>query len=200
MSVLGRAHGAMVFNRRVSVLANHLAANLPANARVIDIGCGSGDIAAAIMRLRPDVQIQGVDVLVRPGTAIAVSPYDGQVLPFQADSFDVAMMIDVLHHTDDPGVVLAEAQRVARKSVLLKDHFRDGFLAGPTLRFMDWVGNAPHGVRLPYNYLSGREWSSLWERLGLHVDRLRDRLGIYPAPFSWLFDRKLHFVALLGKG
>ncbi len=190
----------MVFNRRVSVLANHLAANLPANARVIDIGCGSGDIAAAIMRLRPDVQIQGVDVLVRPGTAIAVSPYDGQVLPFQADSFDVAMMIDVLHHTDDPGVVLAEAQRVARKGVLLKDHFRDGFLAGPTLRFMDWVGNAPHGVRLPYNYLSGREWSSLWERLGLHVDRLRDRLGIYPAPFSWLFDRKLHFVALLGKG
>lgn len=197
MSVLGKAHGAMVFDRRVSVLADHLAEALPQGARVLDVGCGSGAIAAEIMRRRPDVRIEGVDVLVRPGTAIPVSPYDGEHLPFETDAFDVAMMIDVLHHTDDPALVLGEAQRVARLGVLVKDHFRDGPLAGPTLRFMDWVGNAHHGVRLPYNYLSGPEWSSLWSRLGLRVDHIRDRLGIYPAPFSWIFDRRLHFVALL---
>ena len=67
-------------------------------------------------------------------------------------SFDVVMFVDVLHHTDDPLLLLQEAQRVG-KIILVKDHFRKGFLAGPTLRFMDWVGNAHHGVVLPYNDL-----------------------------------------------
>lgn len=197
MTALGKVHGALVFDRRVDVLARELAAQIPAGARVLDIGCGSGDIAAAIMSRRPDVKIEGVDVLVRPETRIPVKAYDGQTLPHPDASFDVAMMVDVLHHTDDPAAVLAEAKRVAKQGVLVKDHFRDGVLAGATLRFMDWVGNAPHGVRLPYNYLSKREWNGIWSDLGLAPQQLRERLGIYPAPFTWLFDRGLHFVTLL---
>ncbi|HEY9218255.1 MAG TPA: class I SAM-dependent methyltransferase, partial [Phenylobacterium sp.] len=169
----------------------------PQGARVLDIGCGSGDIAAAIMARRPDVAIQGVDVFVRPETRIPVAGYDGKTLPYADQTFDVAMMVDVLHHTDDPAAVMAEAKRVAKQGVLIKDHFRDGLLAGPTLRFMDWVGNAPHGVRLPYNYLSGEEWRAIWSKLSLAPSNLRDKLGIYPAPFSWVFDRGLHFVTLL---
>lgn len=197
MTAFGKVHEALVFSRRVEVLARELAGQLPSGGRVLDIGCGSGDIAAAVMARRPDVQIEGVDVLVRPNTRIPVTAYDGSRLPHPDKSFDVAMMVDVLHHTDDPEAVLAEARRVARQGVLIKDHFRDGLLAGPTLRFMDWVGNAPHGVRLPYNYLSGDEWRSIWSRLGLTPTNLRDSLGIYPAPFTWLFDRRLHFVTLL---
>lgn len=197
MTALGKVHGALVFSRRVEVLARELAAEIPHGSRVLDVGCGSGDIAAAIMARRPDVTIEGVDVLVRPETRIPVKAYDGRTLPHPDASFDVAMMVDVLHHTDDPAAVLAEAKRVARQGVLIKDHFRDGLLAGPTLRFMDWVGNAPHGVRLPYNYLSRAEWRRIWSSLQLAPERMKDRLGIYPAPFAWLFDRGLHFVTLL---
>lgn len=199
MTLLGKAHHATVFNRRVAVLGRHLAESLPHGARVLDVGCGSGDIAVEIMRRRPDIRIEGVDVLVRPDTAIPVRPYDGEHLPFDNGAFDWVMLVDVLHHTDDPGLVLSEALRVARQGVLIKDHFRDGLLAGATLRFMDWVGNAPHGVRLPYNYLSAQQWRSLWRELGLRVLSLRDRLDIYPAPFTWVFDRRLHFVAGLAK-
>lgn len=197
MTVLGKAHGAVVFRRRVAVLARELAAQLPPNVRVLDVGCGSGDIAAAVMALRPDVTISGVDVFVRQGTRIPVTEYDGVTLPFADASVDVAMMVDVLHHTDDPAVVLGEARRVARTGVLVKDHFKDGWLAGPTLRIMDWVGNAPHGVRLPYNYLSSDAWRALWRRLGLTPVGLKSRLGLYPPPFGWIFDRRLHFVTLL---
>lgn len=197
MTAFGKMHETLVFGRRVRVLADALAAQAPRDARVLDIGCGSGDIAAAIMAGRPDVRIEGVDVLVRPDTRIPVTAYDGARLPYPDKAFDLAMMVDVLHHTDDPAAVLAEARRVARHGVLVKDHFRDGLLAGPTLRFMDWVGNAPHGVRLPYNYLSEREWRSIWSRLSLTPTGLKDHLGIYPAPFTWLFDRRLHFVTLL---
>ncbi len=107
------------------------------------------------------------------------------------------MFNDVLHHTDDPSILLAEARRVAKSSVVLKDHYCDGILARETLSFMDWVGNAPHGVVLPYNYLSAREWSDVFSRVHLHADEAVDRLGLYAWPFSLLFDRRLHFVARL---
>lgn len=190
-------HQALVFNRRVTVLARAIADLLPSNARVLDVGCGSGDVALSVMKLRPDVHIEGVDVLVRDKPAIPVREYDGKTIPFADGAFDVAMMIDVLHHTDNPADVLAEARRVSTSGVVIKDHFRNGLLAGPTLRFMDWVGNAPHGVRLPYNYLSRSEWADLWRQLGLTATKLTDRLPLYPPPFSWLFGRKLHFTTLL---
>lgn len=196
--MLQQVHAKLVFGRRVRRLAALIAERLPQGARVLDVGCGSGDLAALVMQLRPDVRIEGIDVLVRPETAIPVIAYDGLHIPHGDQSFDAAMVVDVLHHTDDPAAVLAEIARVA-KQVVIKDHFRDGLVAGPTLRLMDWVGNAAHGVRLPYNYLSSREWSAVWQRLGLNTSALVTRLALYPRPFGWLFDRKLHFVGVLSR-
>ncbi|GMM93514.1 class I SAM-dependent methyltransferase [Qipengyuania sp. MTN3-11] len=193
------AHEYLVFRRRVRVLAESLARLIPANARVLDVGCGSGDIAAAIMQIRPDIAIEGVDVLVRDDTAIPVRAFDGYSIDAEDEAFDVAMMVDVLHHTDEPARILAEAARVAKYGVVVKDHFRDGFLAGPTLRFMDWVGNASHGVRLPYNYLAREEWQTIWSDLGLTPRHLDTEIGLYAKPFDALFGRELHFVTMLAK-
>jgi SAM-dependent methyltransferase len=198
MTMLSAVHGKLVFDRRVRRLADAIAERLPQNARVLDVGCGSGDLAALVMQMRPDLKIEGIDVLVRPNTAIPVHEYDGQHIPFGDNSFDAAMVIDVLHHTDDPQAVLAEIARVAPR-VVIKDHLRDGVAAGPTLRFMDWVGNAAHGVRLPYNYLSRRQWQAIWDKLHLTTDAFTKRLNLYPKPFSWLFDRGLHFVTILSR-
>jgi len=191
-----QAHGKAVFKRRIDVLSRTIADFLPKNAKVLDIGCGSGTLAKAVMVLRPDVSFEGIDVLVRPNTDIPVKEYDGYNIPAPDGHYDVALFVDVLHHTDDPSRLVAEARRVA-KSVVIKDHNRDGLFANATLRFMDWVGNAAHGVRLPYNYLSSSEWRRLWFDRGLRIDRSVDELGLYPTPFGWLFDRKLHFVARL---
>lgn len=196
--MLGSVHNRLVFGRRIRRLADAIVERLPHGARVVDVGCGSGDLAALILQRRPDVTIEGIDVLVRPGTAIAVTEYDGEHIPFADSSFDAAIVVDVLHHTDDPALVLAEISRVA-PMVIVKDHLRDGPFAGLTLRFMDWVGNAAHGVRLPYNYLSRREWADVWGALHLTTTRFADRLSLYPRPFSWLFDRGLHFVTVLSR-
>lgn len=196
--MLQQVHAKLVFGRRVRRLATLIAERLPQGARVLDVGCGSGDLAALVMQLRPDVRIEGIDVLVRPNTAIPVIAYDGTHIPHADNSFDAAMVVDVLHHTDDPAAVLAEIARVANQ-VVIKDHFRDGLAAGPTLRLMDWVGNAAHGVRLPYNYLSSREWGTVWQQLGLKTSAVATQLALYPRPFGWLFDRKLHFVSVLSR-
>ena len=197
MNAIEHAHRHAVVDRRVRVLTGHLAPLVPESASVLDVGCGDGKLARALMDARPGITVRGLDVLVRDDAAIPVESFDGAHLPVEDDAFDVVLFVDVLHHADHAARMLAEAKRVARRFVLLKDHTRDGLLAGPTLRFMDRVGNARHGVALPYDYWSEREWRSAFLDAGLEIETWRGRLGLYPFPASLLFDRGLHFVARL---
>ena len=197
-ALLNAVHGGMVFGRRVRVLSEQLAEAIPpGRGTVLDLGCGDGSVAAALMALRPELAVEGVDVLIRPETHIPVSRFDGHTLPFADGAFDYVTIVDVLHHTDDPARVLAEACRVARRGVVIKDHLLEGFAAGPTLRLMDWVGNRGHDVVLPYNYLSAQRWDAVFGEAGCRVVTRRASLRLYPAPASLLFDRQLHFVALV---
>ena len=197
MTVLGRVHGELVLPRRARVLGARLATLLPINVTVLDVGCGDGAIGRLIGEARPDVRIIGLEMAVRPRTRIPVERFDGVTIPHGDDSFDVVMFVDALHHTDDPDILLHEARRVARQAVILKDHTRDGILAGVTLRLMDWVGNAPHGVALPYNFWPERRWREAFARVGLAPAVWQGELGLYPPPASWLFDRSLHFITRL---
>lgn len=192
--VIGSAHEKFVHSRRVRVLAERLAALIPHGARVLDVGCGDGTADRLILDRRPDLSIEGIEVLVRDATKVPVRPFDGTSIPYPDASFDLVMFVDVLHHTDDPMILLREAARVGRM-ILIKDHFREGLLARPTLRLMDWVGNAHHGVALPYNYWSRPQWTTAFDRLGLKIGAINETLGLYPAPASWVFERGLHFIA-----
>ena len=197
-TTVGSLHQALVFNRRTRILAERLSALLPRDASVLDVGCGDGTIASIMLMQRPDISIKGIDVLVRPNTKISIDLFDGEHLPFEDKTFDVVSFIDVLHHTIDPTVLLKEAKRVARSNVALKDHLMDGILAYQTLRFMDWVGNASHGVALPYNYWPEDKWRSTFKEIGLSVEKWQPQLNLYPFPTSLIFERGLHFVAALG--
>ena len=197
MSVVGSLHGKHVFGRRVEVLSRHLAELLPRGARTLDVGCGDGSIDRRVMERRPDLAIEGVDVLVRPSTQIPVRAFDGRTLPAATGSYDAVTLVDVLHHAEDPRHLLAEAARVARLAVVVKDHYREGLLAGPVLRLMDWVGNAHHGVELRYDYWTESEWETAFRESGLAPTERRRHLGLYAWPARLVFERRLHFAARL---
>lgn len=190
-------HGRAVYGRRIRVLARHVAELLPPNASVLDVGSGDGRLAGRILTLRPDVRIRGVDVLLRPTVSIPVDRFDGTHLPCPDGAYDVVMLVDVLHHAGAQQDLLSDCARASRGAVLIKDHVVTGPLARPTLAFMDWVGNARHGVALPYAYWSEAQWQSAFSVAGLQIAHRRDELGLYPWPASLFFERGLHFMALL---
>jgi SAM-dependent methyltransferase len=193
-------HGSCVFPRRVRVLADHVAPLIPDNARVLDVGTGDGRLARAIAQRRPDIEIRGIDVLLREKPEVPTDLFNGTNIPFPDASFDVVHFLDVLHHTEDPRRLLREAARASRLFLLIKDHRADSALASATLRFMDRAGNARHGVALPYNYWRTRTWRETFAALGMEVDVWKPHLNLYPVPASWIFDAELHFLARLRIG
>src|SRR5690242_6086848 len=198
LSWIARSHRALVFGRRARVLAEALAPLIPAEARsVLDIGCGDGTIAHLIAERRPELAVEGVEVIPRPSCRVPCRAFDGSKLPFPDRSFDVCLFVDVLHHTTDVTQLLHEAARVSRTCVVLKDHLSESSFDHATLRAMDWIGNRPHGVTLTYNYQSRTQWHEHFSACGLRSAEFSTELPLYPFPFSALFGRKLHFVAQL---
>jgi SAM-dependent methyltransferase len=197
MRLIDRIHGDYVYGRRVRVLAECLGQLVPNECSVLDVGCGDGLLDTLITEQRPDIALKGIEPVLRQASSATVEQFDGKEIPFPNQSFDVVMLIDVLHHTQDPLAVLRDAARVAKRSVLIKDHLRDGFMADATLRFMDRIGNLRHGVPLPYNYWSKQKWVNSFDALGLKVRTWKKVLGLYPWPAALIFERSLHFVTEL---
>jgi len=199
-NVAVKVHRKIVMGRRVHQISKNISELLPAEVNsVLDVGAGTGEMAFAINNFRPELTMSGVDVYIRPKTFIPVTKYDGNRLPFDDNSFDAVITIDVLHHCDDLVAVLKECARVSKRFVIIKDHVSDSSFDEKVLTFMDWVGNRAHGVILPYNYLSSSGWNSAFDKAGLKVVSNISQLNLYPMPFDIIFGGSLHCLHLLKK-
>jgi ubiquinone/menaquinone biosynthesis C-methylase UbiE len=100
---------------------------LPAEARVLDGGCGTGEISVRLAQLLPQAHILGADVLAahleRGRASARAAGLEDRVrfeerslyeLGLPAASFDLAVCRHVLHSIPHPDRVLAELVRVVR--------------------------------------------------------------------------------------
>jgi SAM-dependent methyltransferase len=85
--------------------------------RVLDVGCGSGELLALLADA--GARVAGADVAAgmvaltrRAVPAADVRVASAEALPWPDDAFDVVTAVNVLHVADDPEAALAEAARV----------------------------------------------------------------------------------------
>ncbi|BBF98867.1 MULTISPECIES: class I SAM-dependent methyltransferase [Pseudonocardia] len=100
-----------------SPLYERVLAGAAPGARLLDVGCGAGELAAAA--LAAGLTVSGVDVeraalamAERAAPAADLRPGDAHELPFDDDAFDLVTLVQVLEHLTNPVLALREAGRV----------------------------------------------------------------------------------------
>lgn len=110
-----------------------LAGPLGAGTRVVDLGCGPGDIALAIAEARPEWSVEGVDGAeamlafarrrIRSNTRFTCG-----LLPDEpaGSGFQLVLSNSLLHHLPDPAALWSTVRRVGAPGaqVLVADLFR----------------------------------------------------------------------------
>ncbi|TKV56127.1 class I SAM-dependent methyltransferase [Nakamurella flava] len=141
--------------RGVSIDLDALAAtvaSLTPGPRILEIGCGKGSLALALLRaLPPGFEYLGVDPGESPGRRFATARRLGdlpdgavtfrrlrsaELLPAEAGRFDLVLLVDVLHHApdDERRPVLRDAARLV----------------------------APGGLVVVVDWARGRSWADPW--------------------------------------
>jgi ubiquinone/menaquinone biosynthesis C-methylase UbiE len=87
---------------------------LPDSGKVLEIGCGAGKVLRTTHAHKPGLELFGTDVSEPhvPASEFRFVLADASRLPFEDGSMDRVLVIDVLEHVPDPGLLLAEAARV----------------------------------------------------------------------------------------
>lgn len=94
-------------------MALEVARVLPPRSNILDVGCGNGFIAHHLQSMLGSTVV-GLDVGPNTAARINYLPYDGRHFPVQDESFDAVLLCYVLHHAQDPRLVLNEVSRVLR--------------------------------------------------------------------------------------
>ena len=156
--------------------ANRLLPFLSKKDKILDIGAGNGMLANSLMKKGFEVQAVDVDnhSIVESVKTIV---YDGQTLPFSDRSYDTALLLLVLHHTNDPVQILKEAARVAPKIIIIEDVYHNVIQKYLTFA-MDTLVNLGHS-NMTYQNRSSSEWLLIFKDLELKLIEKREKRVLF---------------------
>jgi SAM-dependent methyltransferase len=210
------------YRGRRTVLARALAGlGLPKPARILDAGCGSGRNMVELARLGTVTGVELSETSVCLARARDVGEViEGSVLemPFEPDSFDLAVSLDVIEHLDQDLDALRELRRVVAPGGALL----------VTVPAYGWLWSGHDEINHHYRRYTRRTLQRVAQQAGWEqvrttyfnslllpvaivlraLDRLSTKttessldLWVPPEPLNWVLERPLALeAALIGRG
>ena len=175
--------GAMEFLQRL---------NLQAGTRMLDVGCGSGQIA--IPAARAGIHVTGLDIApnqleaargraTAEGLTVQFDEGDAEMLPYADESFDVVVSLIGAMFAPRPERVASELTRVCRKGgrVVMANWTPEGFIG----QMFKIIGkHVPPSPLMPSPLLWGQE-EAVRERLRDEIAELHLTKQQYPFAYAF---------------
>lgn len=162
------------FETRNRLIAWALTQYFPSAATFLDVGCGTGQVAAALRRVRPnlcivasDACLEGLQLAAARGVEMELVLADARRLPWDAE-FDVVGAFDVLEHVVEHEAVARQlAQAVVPGGGVLVTVPQHAWLWSPV---DDYSGHVRRYSR--------RELMDVLRHAGLHVERVTSFVSV----------------------
>ena len=158
------AHGAL--EARAEKIAQHFEGHFPEKSSVLDLGGGWGFYAEPLRKRGHESLVLDV---VNPGYQSApVMIYDGGRIPFPDESFDVTILVTMLHHVPDPEALFREVRRVTRRKVVVVEDLYHHSIGRWWTICRDRLLNVEFMAH-PHQFRTDRGWCEFFKSAGFEV-------------------------------
>lgn len=162
--------------------------DLPADARVIDVGCGDGFHLDLLRQHGPDGwELEGVDLdnrAVKRARDRGLVVHEGSVedVRLEPDAYDMAFMIQTIEHVADPPAVLTAVGTILKpggRLLVVTDNTE-------SIDSLLFRGRTWGGYHFPrhWNLFDKRSMRCLARKVGLEVEHL----GTMVSPVNWVYS------------
>ena len=131
-----------------------IAREVPAGARVLDVGCGDGALLAALRDGRGadarglEIDAANVAAAMAQGLAVVQGDADRDLADYPSDSFDIAILSQTLQTTYRPDRVIGELLRIAPRAFVSFPNFAHWRVRWSLM----WNGRMPVTRELPVSW------------------------------------------------
>lgn len=189
-----------VYRMRIKGINDQILPWLNSGDRILDVGCGFGDLGRMIMespRCPARVKVMGLEKTIRDHAQIPTEYYSGDQIPYSNDSFDIIILADVLHHAINPHRLIDECARIAKRYLIIKDHKLDGVWARYRISTMDWFSNIPYDIPCIYCYNRLLDWHRFYQQHRLYPIFEAHALKLYPYFLNTILGGRIQYFAVL---